>query len=101
MIFQEKLTKSKASCVVIKDAGDDPDITRGKEIGCELCFTEKPGIHFVKGKGIGIASLPGLQLEVGEPAINPVPRKMITSVLEELCNYYEIEQGIEVKPFVP
>ncbi|MBN2484468.1 MAG: cobalt-precorrin-5B (C(1))-methyltransferase [Bacteroidales bacterium] len=101
MIFPNELSISKASCVVIKDAGDDPDITHGKEIGCELRFTKEPGIHFVKGKGIGVVTLPGLQVPVGEPAINPVPRKMITSVLEELCSYYEIEQGIEVEPYVP
>ncbi|MBN2166901.1 MAG: cobalt-precorrin-5B (C(1))-methyltransferase [Marinilabiliaceae bacterium] len=101
LIFPHELTQSKASCVVIKDAGDDPDITHGKEIGCEILFTEKAGVHFKKGKGIGIVTLPGLQVKVGEPAINPVPRKMITSELNELCNYYEIEHGIEVKPFVP
>lgn len=101
MIFPNELSKTKASCVVIKDAGDDPDITHGKEIGCELSFIKEPGIHFVKGKGIGIVTLPGLQVQVGEPAINPVPRKMIASVLEELCNYYEIELGIEVEPYVP
>jgi cobalt-precorrin-5B (C1)-methyltransferase len=101
LIFPEKISQSKASCVIIKDAGDDPDVTHSKEIGCELKFTDKPGIHFIKGKGIGVVTLPGLQLDIGEPAINPVPRQMITSVLEELCRYYEIEPGIEVKPFVP
>ncbi len=101
LIFSKELTESKASCVVIKDAGDDPDVTHGKEIGCELRFIKETGVHFVKGKGIGTVTLPGLQVKVGEPAINPVPRKMILSVIEELCNYYEIEQGIEVIPFVP
>ena len=101
LVFPEKLDKNKASCVVIKDAGDDPDITHSKEIGCELSFTDKPGIRFLQGKGIGSITLPGLQLEVGEPAINPVPRKMISSMLEEMSALYEIDSGFDVKPFVP
>ena len=100
-VFPEGLKEKSAACVVIKDAGDDPDVTHSKEIGCELSFDRKEGIRFLKGEGIGLVTLPGLQVFVGEPAINPVPRKMITDMLTQLSNEYELDCGFEVKPFVP
>lgn len=67
-------------CSVIKDAGDDPDVTDGC---CVSALTEikeeKGGISFIGGDGIGTVTAPGLKLPVGEPAINPVPRQMIES----------------------
>lgn len=100
-IFPVTLSDKIAACTVIKDAGDDPDVTHGKEIGCELRITDQPGISFTRGEGIGVVTLPGLQVEVGEPAINPVPRQMIASTIKELSVFYEAENGFEVEPFVP
>ncbi|WP_205729308.1 cobalt-precorrin-5B (C(1))-methyltransferase [Ferrimonas aestuarii] len=62
---------------VIKDAGDDPDCTHGAEIGVDVELTKTPGIRFFAGSGVATVTKPGLELAVGEPAINPVPRKMI------------------------
>jgi len=87
--------------VVIKDAGDDPDVTHGKEIGCELRISAKSGINFKQGIGVGRVTLPGLQVKVGEPAINPVPRKMVSDMLHQLAEEYEQECSYDVKPFVP
>ena len=101
LIFPESLSDKSAACTVIKDAGDDPDVTHGKEIGCELTLTEQSGICFLQGEGIGRVTLPGLSLPVGEPAINPVPREMITKALEVLSEEYEVEAGFMVKPFIP
>lgn len=101
LIFQGKLSEKRASCVVIKDAGDDPDVTHAREIGCELSLTDQPGIRFERGAGIGVVTLPGLQVAVGEPAINPVPRKMVAAMLEKMALEYETETGFVVKPFVP
>ncbi len=101
LIFPESLSGNKASCTVIKNGGDDPDITHGKEIGCELTRTQEKGIRFLQGKGIGKVTLPGLQLAVGEPAINPAPRQMISSALDFLSEEYETDTGFELKPFVP
>ena len=101
LIFSESLSEKSAACTVIKNGGDDPDVTHGKEIGCELILTEQSGIRFLQGKGIGKVTLPGLQVAVGEPAINPVPRKMITEALETLADEYEMESGFDVNPFVP
>ncbi|WP_320113240.1 cobalt-precorrin-5B (C(1))-methyltransferase CbiD [Draconibacterium orientale] len=100
-IFPEWISEKSAACTVIKNGGDDPDVTHGKEIGCELKLTPKNDIRFLQGKGIGKVTLPGLQMAVGEPAINPVPRKMITEALETLAAEYEMDTGFEVKPFVP
>lgn len=100
-IFPVSLSKDTAKCLVIKDAGDDPDVTHAKEIGCELSLAESPGIRFLQGIGIGKVTLPGLQVAVGEPAINPVPRKMIYSLLHQMAAKYDIEPAFNVKPFVP
>ena len=79
-----------AICSVIKDAGDDPDVTNGSKIVAKVTLSKEPAsapIRFVAGTGVGTVTLPGLGLEVGGPAINTTPRKMIveelTAVLEE------------------
>lgn len=69
---------------VIKDAGDDPDITNGISIVSRVSLSDKPGIHFLQGQGVGRVTLPGLGIEIGEPAINRVPREMITRELSQL-----------------
>ena len=69
-----------AMATVVKDAGDDPDVTNGAEIGAQVRWSEdenKERIHLVNGPGVGRVTKPGLPIAVGEPAINPVPRKMI------------------------
>lgn len=66
---------------VIKDAGDDPDVTNGAEI---IAKVKKSNAFLISaGKGVGIVTKPGLALAVGEPAINPVPRKMIQQAVTE------------------
>ncbi len=67
---------------VIKDAGDDPDITDGATLIVEL--TPARDWHFEAGEGVGVVTKPGLQIPVGEPAINPSPRAMIRETLQEL-----------------
>lgn len=78
---------SYVSCAVIKDGGDDPDITTGSKIYAKVELTDEPGIVIKGGEGVGRVTKPGLDQPIGEAAINSVPRKMITenvsSVLEE------------------
>ena len=69
---------------VIKDAGDDPDCTHGALIIASLSPIEGTEMQFAAGKGVGIITKPGLGLEVGGPAINPVPRRMITLAIQEV-----------------
>jgi len=68
---------------VVKDAGDDPDITNGSvvEVTLEL---GGDGVRFAAGEGVGTVTRAGLQLAPGEPAINPVPREMVVSALAEV-----------------
>jgi cobalt-precorrin-5B (C1)-methyltransferase len=67
---------------VVKDAGDDPDVTNGALVIAELrAASAGAGLRFFAGPGVGTVSLPGLPLPVGEPAINPGPRAMIAAAL--------------------
>jgi cobalt-precorrin-5B (C1)-methyltransferase len=90
-------------CGIIKDAGDDPDVTNGIEIQAYVRAVSKAGITLNGGKGVGTVTLPGLPLAVGEAAINPGPRKLITRVIQqELSNYQEeMNRGYEITIQVP
>lgn len=78
------VSSGSATATVIKDAGDDPDVTHRSRITVTVSFASHTGIRFLGGEGIGTVSLPGLGLPVGEPAINPVPRAMISAELSAL-----------------
>lgn len=82
---------------VIKDAGDDPDVTHGAEIVVQVKkITKGLGIVFKAGKGVGTVTKPGLPLAVGEPAINPVPRQMIMNALSEVIDNPDVEVTVGV-----
>ncbi|MBI3768375.1 MAG: cobalt-precorrin-5B (C(1))-methyltransferase [Deltaproteobacteria bacterium] len=68
---------------VIKDAGDDPDCTHGAELVAEVELKTDPGVEIHGGAGVATVTKPGLGLSVGEPAVNPVPRRNITEMVEE------------------
>jgi cobalt-precorrin-5B (C1)-methyltransferase len=68
---------------VIKDAGDDPDCTHGAELVAEVQAKASAGVEIRGGAGIAVVTKPGLGLEVGGPAVNPIPRKNITEMVEE------------------
>jgi cobalt-precorrin-5B (C1)-methyltransferase len=69
---------------VKKDGGDDPDNTHGATIFAEVRRNNHGQIRFFAGKGVGIATQPGLRVAVGEPAINPTPRKMMEQAVAEM-----------------
>lgn len=73
----QKIRKNSASCSVIKDAGDDIDVTHGMKIYSRARVLDQAGIILKGGKGVGKVTKPGLAVGVGDWAINPVPRKMI------------------------
>ena len=73
-----------AAAGVVKDAGDDPDVTHGALIRARVSRAEPgQGVVFRAGEGVGTVTRPGLPIPVGEPAINPVPRAMIRRAVEE------------------
>lgn len=74
----EILPHDDFTCGVIKDAGDDPDITNGCEVRARVEPGDRPGpVSFRAGEGVGIVTGPGLKLPPGEAAVNPAPREMI------------------------
>lgn len=81
----ERLEEGSATAGVVKDAGDDPDVTHGALV----LATVRPGevgsgVTFRAGEGVGVVTLPGLPLPVGEPAINPVPRQMMRDAVAQV-----------------
>ena len=75
---------SRGEALVVKDAGDDPDATHGAEIGARVWFSEagsRETLILRGGEGVGRVTKPGLSVAVGEPAINPVPRRMLLNNL--------------------
>ena len=94
--------KNKARCSVIKDGGDDPDVTHGAEIIVDLMFTNQTNeIQIDGGEGVGIVTKPGLGLEINKPAINPVPKKMIDENIRNVGEEVLLEKGIRVIISVP
>jgi cobalt-precorrin-5B (C1)-methyltransferase len=89
----------RAEAVVVKDAGDDPDVTHGARLTATVRWRSQPGIDLQGGVGVGVVTKPGLGLELGGPAINPVPRKMITQAVGEAVDL--ATSGIEVVISVP
>tara|TARA_Y100000287_G_scaffold20898_1_gene14494 strand:- start:5982 stop:7067 length:1086 start_codon:yes stop_codon:yes gene_type:complete len=99
-IAYQDVTQQSVSAGVIKDAGDDPDVTDGLLIISKIVKrNDQNGIYFKAGNGVGTVTLPGLPLDVGEPAINPGPRKMIEDNLKKLSiakNNLNVDIIIEV-----
>ena len=73
-----------AEAAIIKDAGDDPDVTHCALIRARVEASEG-GVVFVAGEGVGVVTKPGLPVAVGEPAINPVPRQMMRETVAEMA----------------
>ncbi|MEV4555472.1 cobalt-precorrin-5B (C(1))-methyltransferase [Kitasatospora sp. NPDC049285] len=82
----EELGDGYATAGVVKDAGDDPDVTHGALIRATVRHGEPgAGVVFRAGPGVGTVTKPGLPLAVGEPAINPVPRQLMREVIAEVA----------------
>jgi cobalt-precorrin-5B (C1)-methyltransferase len=111
-----------AECTVIKDAGDDPDVTHGAVIGARVRLTKAvpetipghlpgrevilPGtetwhILLTGGVGVGKVTKPGLDVAPGEPAINPGPRRMIREAVADALSSHPCTGGVHVEIFVP
>lgn len=77
-------TAEEGRSSVIKDAGDDPDVTDKAEICACVAWSDAPGVAFRRGPGVGLVTKMGLPVPPGEPAINPVPRRMIAEAVQEV-----------------
>ena len=96
------LGSSRAEAAVRKDAGDDPDVTHG----CIVASTVRPlpsgsGIVFLAGEGVGTVSMPGLPIEPGQPAINPVPRQMMAAAIRDIARSCGEPEDFSVEISIP
>lgn len=94
-----------ARAVIIKDAGDDPDVTNGAEFVAEVKVSGsnavKPSVRIRGGEGVGVVTRPGLKVQPGRPAINPVPLKMIRAALLEAAKAHDSRAALTVTISVP
>jgi cobalt-precorrin-5B (C1)-methyltransferase len=89
----------KAVCGVVKDSGDDPDVTAGIVVYAQVRPKGAAGEVVIRGgEGVGVVTKPGLQVMVNQPAINPVPRQMITLAVSQV---WPLNQGLEVTISAP
>ena len=98
----ESIGDGYAMAGIVKDAGDDPDVTHGATI-ISTVFPAPPGsgIQFVAGEGVGTVTLAGLPIPPGQAAINPVPREMMTRICEEICAQYDLPADLLIAISVP
>ena len=95
------LTADFASCAIRKDSGDDPDDTNGVLVYAKVEKTAEPGITIEGGVGVGRVTKPGLACAVGGPAINPTPRKMITTEVGKVMAETGYTGGLKVTISIP
>jgi cobalt-precorrin-5B (C1)-methyltransferase len=104
------IAKGAAICTVIKDAGDDPDVTHKAEIGARVSIKDSrkgqkggkaPKISIHGGDGVGRVTKPGLEVPPGGPAINPGPVKMITRAIHDVVEKQGQIGGVKTEIFVP
>lgn len=97
-LARHDLAGDRAAAAIVKDAGDDPDVTHGALVTATVRRgAPGSGVTYKRGAGVGLVTRPGLPIPAGEPAINPVPRKMIAaSVREAAGGAADIEVEISV-----
>jgi cobalt-precorrin-5B (C1)-methyltransferase len=98
------IAPGKARCTVIKDAGDDPDITHKAEIGVVVTLEETANANTIRisgGTGVGRVTKPGLEIPPGRAAITPGPMTMITNSIKEVLATHPTAAGIHASVFVP
>lgn len=97
-LYKISFDEDRVSCCIVKDAGDDPDVTDKIEVFAQARKIPGKEIVITAGEGVGRVTKPGLQVPVGMPAINPVPRSMI---LQEVGKVIPPDTGVEVEISIP
>lgn len=110
------ISRRQASATIIKDAGDDPDVTHGAEIGAIVTLCDASGfnknriaendnevldITITGGEGVGQVTLAGLEIPPGQPAINLGPREMIVQAIKDVLGEESVLPAVSVEIFVP
>jgi cobalt-precorrin-5B (C1)-methyltransferase len=97
-LAHEAIGDGFAEAGIVKDAGDDPDVTHGALVTVRVTRgVAGSGVTFQAGDGVGIVTKPGLPIAPGEPAINPVPRRMMRAVVDELAPGADVAITISVR----
>ena len=94
-------TADYVSCAIRKDSGDDPDDTNGVLVFAKVERVAEPGVHIEGGVGVGLVTKPGLACAQGGPAINPTPRRMITSEVTSVMEQVGYTEGLLVTISIP
>ncbi|QDY79689.1 cobalt-precorrin-5B (C(1))-methyltransferase [Streptomyces qinzhouensis] len=93
----EELAGGRAMAGIVKDAGDDPDVTHGALVRATVRrLPAGTGVVFRAGPGVGTVTRPGLPLPVGEPAVNPVPRRMMREHIARVAERYGGSGDVEI-----
>ena len=101
-LARETRGTDQALAGIVKDAGDDPDVThQALVISTVRHGPPGSGVTFRAGPGVGLVTKPGLPVAVGEPAINPVPRRLMTEVVAELAEAHGAPGDLEVEISIP
>src|SRR5262245_57451520 len=96
------LGEGSATAGIVKDAGDDPDVTHGALVLATVrAAAPGSGITFRAGEGVGTVTRPGLAIAPGEPAINPVPRQMICDAVAEVAARSGAPGDVEIEIAIP
>ena len=99
--LQVELAENYVICAIRKDSGDDPDDTNGILVFAKVERAVEPGVHIEGGVGVGRVTKPGLACAVGGPAINPTPRRMITSEVSSVMEQTGYADGLVVTISIP
>ena len=99
-LARESLGRNEAMAAIVKDAGDDPDVTHCTQIMATVRPTGR-AVTFKAGEGVGTVTKPGLPLAVGEPAINPVPRRMMTETVAKIAAAHGHNGNVEIEISIP
>ncbi|HNZ98689.1 cobalt-precorrin-5B (C(1))-methyltransferase CbiD [Ruminococcus sp.] len=99
-VVDAELNEGSASCAIVKDSGDDPDITNGIRVYSRVRLIPE-GTVILGGEGVGVVTKAGLDRPVGDAAINTVPRRMISGAVAEIAEKYGYSGGFEVTVSIP
>ncbi len=99
-VAESRCGEGWAEAAIVKDAGDDPDVTHGALIRAHV-RPSSGGVVFRAGEGVGVVTKPGLPVPPGEPAINPVPRRMMQAVVAEEAARFGRRPDIEITLSIP
>ncbi len=101
-LARHTLRNGVAEAAIIKDAGDDPDVTHGALVVVRVrLLNAGEGVRFRAGEGIGTVTREGLELDVGEPAINPAPRRLIVAEVADVAAAHGVSPDVEVEIAIP